>query len=355
VVTGCGVNDPLARWRRGWKGTRRVVVASAPASLVWPETRAVLEAGGIDVVATTLADAELAEVLISGGTPLDEPVFARLTQARFVLRPYVGYDDIDVEAATRHGILVANTPDVYPEDVANHALALILAANRRIPRMERFVRDGRWAGGGDPWAAAGPVSRLSTLTLGLVGLGRIGQLVAGRANAFGFRLLAADPHVKPETATALDVRLVSLDELLRESDIVSVHALLTRDTRHLLDARRLALMKPTALLVNTARGPVVDEPALVEAIRAGRLAGAALDVFESEPLDAASPLVGLDDVILSPHLGSYSVEGVVLHRRRVGQLARQAATGLPERAVVLNQPLYDRVAALPACAGVLRH
>jgi len=356
------VEDTLDRWRQGWKGTRRVVVASA-APVVWPETRAVLEPAGIEIVPTTLRDgngelsagATGAEVLISGGIPLDAVMFARLARARFVLRPYVGYDDIDVDAATRHGILVANVPDTFIEEVANHALALILAANRRLPRMERFVREGRWAAGEDPWVAARPVSRLSTMTLGLVGFGNIGRLVAERARPFGFRLLAADPYVAAETAAPYGVRLVGLEDLLRASDVVSLHVLLTPETRHLLDAARLALMKPTAILVNTSRGPVVDEAALVEALRAGRLAGAALDVFETEPLDPESPLARLDEVILAPHLGSYSVEGVALHRRRVGQLALQAATGLPERKVVLNKPLYDRVAALPACAAVTRH
>jgi D-3-phosphoglycerate dehydrogenase len=348
------VESDLSRWRQGWRGTRRVVVASA-APVIWPEARAVLEAAGIEIAPATLPEAAGAEVVISGGLPLDEAVFAGLVRARFVLRPYVGYDDIDVEAATRHGILVANVPDTFVEEVANHALALILAANRRLAGMDRFVRDGRWAAGEDPWVAARSIARLSVMTLGLVGFGTIGRLVAARARPFGLRLLAADPYVAPETAAEHGVRLVPLEALLRESDVVSVHALLTRETRHLLDAARLSLMKPTAILVNTSRGPVVDEAALVEALRAGRLAGAALDVFETEPLDPRSPLARLDEVILAPHLGSYSVEGVALHRRRVGQLALQGATGLPERKVVLNKALYDQVAALPACAGVTRY
>ena len=357
------MDEGLARWRTGWTGTSRVVVASASAA-VWPETRSMLEARGIAIEPVALrdgsgalsADAAAAEVLISGGLPLGADVFAELRRARFLLRPSVGYDDIDVEAATRHGILVGNVPDTFIEEVANHALALILATNRRLLRMDRFVRDGRWIGGEDPWVAARPVARLSVITLGLVGFGSIARLVAERARAFGFRLLAADPYVGAESAAPYGVRLVGLDELLRESDIVSIHVLLTRETRHLLDATRLGWMKPTAILVNTSRGPVVDEAALVEALRAGRLAGAALDVFETEPLDPRSPLTQFDDVILAPHLGSYSVEGVALHRARVGQLALQAASGgLPERKVILNKDLYDRVAALPPCATVPRY
>jgi len=357
------VEDALARWQQGWTGTRQVALASLR-PVIWSETQGVLGDGGVEILPVSLrdgdgqvsAEAAAAEVMISGGLPLDEQVFAGLRRARFVLRPYVGYDDIDVEAATRHGILVANVPDTFVEEVANHAMALILAANRRLARMDRFVRDGRWQAGEDPWVAARPVARLSVQTLGLVGFGTIGRMVAERARAFGFRLLAADPYVAPEAGKAYGVELVTLEALLRQSDVVSVHVLLTQETRGLLDATRLGWMRPGAILVNTSRGPVVDEVALVEALRARRLAGAALDVFQSEPLDPRHPLTELDDVLLAPHLASYSVEGVAVHRARVGQLALQAARGgLPERKVILNKNLYDRVAALPGCAGLTRH
>ena len=354
----------LARWRRGWQGTPRVVWVGAPGSVVWPETRAVLEGGGLEIVQAVIRGAEggvppetaAAEVVIATGLPLDADAFGSLPHARFVLRPSVGYDDVDVEAATRQGILVANVPDTFIDEVADHALTLILAAIRRLPHMERLVRAGRWAAGEDPRPAARPVRRLSTMTLGLVGFGSIARLVAERARPFGFRLLACDPYVAADTAAALGVRLVSLEELLGQSDVVSLHVLLTKETRHLIDTRQLARMKPTAILVNTARGPVVDEAALVEALRAGRLGGAALDVFEIEPLDPASPLLQLENVIVTPHLGSYSDEGDAVHRRRVGQLLLQAASGgLPERKVILNKALYDRVASLPECAGVPRY
>jgi D-3-phosphoglycerate dehydrogenase len=355
--------DAVARWRNGWTGTRRVVVASSN-SVVWPETRHVLDGQGIEIAAVPMRDGNgslspavtQAEVLISGGLPLDAAVFAKLGRARFVLRPAVGYDDIDVEAAGEHGILVGNVPDTFVEEVANHALALILAVNRRLLSMDRFIRNGRWLAGEDPWVAARPVARLSVLTLGLVGFGTIGRLVAERARPFGFRILAADPYVGPEVATPYGVALTSLDDLLGEADVVSIHVLLTRETRHLLDATRLARMKPSAILVNTSRGPVVDEAALAGLLRAGRLAGAALDVFETEPLDPRSPLADLENVILAPHLGSYSVEGVAVHRQRVGQLVLQAASGgIPERKVILNKDLYDRVVALPECARVPRY
>ncbi len=300
-------------------------------------------------------EAAAAEVVIATGLPLDADAFGSFSRARFVLRPSVGYDDVDVEAATRHGILVGNVPDTFIDEVADHALTLILAASRRLPHMEQLVRGGRWAAGEDPRPASRPVRRLSTMTLGLVGFGNIARLVAERARPFGFRLLACDPYVAADTAAALGVRLVPLEELLGQSDVVSLHVLLTKETRHLIDAPRLARMKPTAILVNTARGPVVDEAALIDALRSGRLGGAALDVFEIEPLDPASPLLRMSNVIVTPHLGSYSDEGDAVHRRRVGQLALQAASGLPERKVILNKALYDRVASLPECAGVKRH
>ena len=354
----------LTRWRQGWRGTRQVVWASAPGAVVWPEARAMVEGGGLEIVRTTMrgADGDVApeavsaEVVVSSGLPLDAGVFGRLRHARFVLRPSVGYDDVDVEAATRHGILVANVPDTFIDEVADHALTLILAAIRRLPHMEHLVRAGRWAAGEDPRPASRPVRRLSTMTLGLVGFGSIARLVAARARPFGFRLLACDPYVAADAAAPLGVHLVSLEELLGQSDVVTLHVLLTKETHHLIDARQLARMKPTAILVNTARGPVVDEVALVEALRSRRLAGAALDVFEIEPLDSASPLAQMDNVIVTPHLGSYSDEGDAVHRRRVGQLALQAASGgLPERKVILNKDLYDRVASLPECAGVRRY
>ena len=358
------VADALERWRGGWQGTRRVVVASRVGEVVGEETRAVLEGAGLEVYPTTLRDergdlteaVREAEVMISGGSPLDVEVFAGTPQLRFLLRPYVGYDDIEVDAATERGILVANVPDTFVQEVADHTLALLLAAQRHLPRMDAFVRDGRWARGEQARATAHPVRRLSTMTLGLVGFGGIARLVTQRAQGFGLRILATDPYVSPEAAAEHGVSLVPLEELLAESDIVSLHVFLNAETRHLIDAERLAMMKPEAILVNTSRGPVVDEAALVEALRAGRLAGAALDVFEQEPLDAASPLIGMENVILLPHYASYSDEGDALHRQRVGRLALQAASGgFPERKVIINKGLYDALAAMPELASVTRH
>lgn len=287
-----------------------------------------------------------ADVLISGGAKLDDTVFSQLERVRFVLRPYVGYDDIDVDAATRHGILFANVPDTFIEEVANQTLAFILATNRKVMAMDAFVREGKWSAGERAREVARPIRRLSALTLGLVGFGNIARLVLERAKPFGFRFLAADPFVSADAAAALGVELVSLEELMRQSDIVSVHVFLNAETRGLINAARLALMKPTAYLVNTSRGPVIDEAALIAALRAGAIAGAGLDVFEIEPIAADNPLLSMPNVILSPHIASYSEEGDARHQVRIAEIALQVVNGgMPERKVVVNKALYDQVAA----------
>jgi D-3-phosphoglycerate dehydrogenase len=356
------LSDPLARWQKGWPGTRRIVVAGGAASVLGSETKAAIADAGLELVMATLRDpsgnvtpeAAEAEVIISGGTPLDAAVFNALEGARFLLRPYVGYDDIDVDAATARGILVANVPDTFIQEVADHALALRLAANRKLFAMDRFVRDGRWFRGEVAREVAHPMRRLSTMTLGLLGFGNIARLVAARALPFGLRIIAHDPYVPADAATGTGVTMVSREELLRESDILSLHVLLNKETRGMVDASWFAQMKPTAILVNTCRGPVVKEADLIAALEAGRLAGAALDVMEKEPLDPASPLNRMENVVLAPHLASFSDEGGVLHRHRVGQLAAQGARGLPERKVIINKALYDQIVLLPAIAGVPR-
>jgi D-3-phosphoglycerate dehydrogenase len=353
----------LARWQPdGWGRPGRVAIVSRFEPSPRDETVAALRESDVTLDLRppigdgTIPDAVAdADVVISGGIPLDGAAFDRLGRARFLLRPYVGYDDIDVDAATERGILVANVPDTFVEEVAVHTLALILAANRKLLQMDRWTRSGAWATGGKTRDAARPIRRLSTMTLGLVGFGGIARLVAKRAAPFGVRMLAHDPFVDPNSVADTGVTLVGFDELLRESDIVSLHVFLSADTRGLINAERLALMKPEAYLVNTSRGPVVDEPALIEALQGGRLAGAALDVFEQEPLPADSPLLQMDNVVLIPHLASYSEEGDHLHRLRVAQIALQVARGgLPERKVVINKGLYDRLAALPELADVPR-
>jgi glyoxylate reductase len=223
---------------------------------------------------------------------------------RIVANVAVGYDNLDVPAATRHGILVTHTPGVLTDTTADFAFALLMAAGRRVAEGDRYLRAGRfrdWAIdlllGHDVWGA----------TLGLVGVGRIGGAVARRARGFSMRILYTDAVPLPDdVARELEATRVDLDTLLAESDFVSLHVPLTPETRHLIGAPQLARMKPTAVLVNTSRGQVVDEAALAGALRAGRIFAAGLDVYEHEP--AVHPdLLELENVVLAPHIASASV------------------------------------------------
>jgi D-3-phosphoglycerate dehydrogenase len=332
-----------------------------------------LLAAGVDPLPAPLyddagrVDATIAgsDAVVSGGKPLGEAFFAELRTTRLLLRPYVGYEDIDVAAATENGVLVANVPDAITADVANHAMALILAANRQLFRVDTFVRGGGWAAPPKPSQALLPgasrrripdgmvLHRPEVQTLGMIGFGRTARATARLARPFGYRVIAHDPYLPQAVADEHDVVIVSLGDLLRQSDVVSIHVFLSPETHHLIDAEKLALMKPTAWIVNTARGKVVHEEALVAALREKRIAGAAVDVMEREPLDPASPLLALDNVIVTPHIAGYTEEGVRRLRERAAEIALQVALGgLPERDVVVNKALYDQLAALPELAGV---
>lgn len=238
-------------------------------------------------------------------TPLNARVISALPRCRAIVRYGVGVDSIDLEAATQRGIVVANAADYCTEEVSDHAVALILSAARRIAVFDRRIRAGGWVG----YDPRQPMRRVAALTLGLLGWGRIAQAVARKMAGFRLRILVADPYVKTLPPGA-GVELVSRDELLRGSDFLSLHLPLNAETRHLIDARALGLMKPGAILVNTSRGGVVDEAALVRALQEGRLAGAALDVFEVEPLPAESPLRTMEQVVLTPHYAASSKDAM---------------------------------------------
>lgn len=231
---------------------------------------------------------------------VDAPLIGAAPRLRVISNVAVGYDNIDVAAATARGIPVGNTPGVLTETTADLAWALILATARRIPEAERFVRDGRWRTW-DPRLLLG--YDVHGATLGVVGFGAIGRAVARRAAGFGMRVLAAS---RSAIRNAGDVRQAGLDELLRESDFVSLHVPLTDETREMIGERELRAMKRTAVLVNTARGGVVDQAALVRALREGWIAGAGLDVAAVEPIPAGDPLLSAPNCVLLPHIGSAS-------------------------------------------------
>jgi glyoxylate reductase len=232
---------------------------------------------------------------------IDAELMDRAPGLRVIANMAVGYDNVDVAAARARGIVVTHTPDVLTEPTADLAVALLLAAARRIPEADRFVRAGRFQG----WQPDLLLGReVSGQVAGIVGLGRIGAAVARRlARGFDMTVLYWNRSPRPALERELELRRVELDELLAESDFVSLHVALTPETRRLIDRERLASMKPTAVLVNTARGAVVDEAALAAALRVGRPGAAGLDVYEREP--AVTPeLLELDNVVLLPHLGS---------------------------------------------------
>lgn len=245
---------------------------------------------------------------------IDDELLDRAPRLKIVANYAVGFDNIDLEACTRHGVMATNTPGVLTETVADLTFALLLAAARRIPEGVDYVRQGRWRTWG-PLLLTGP--DVHHATLGLVGLGRIGGAVAERARGFRMRVLYHDVVRRQDLETELGVEYRPLEEVLAEADFVSVHTPLTPETRGLVGRQAFRRMKRTAILINTARGPVVDTEALVEALRAGEIGGAALDVTDPEPLPADHPLVGMPNVIVVPHIASASVET----RRKMAELA----------------------------------
>ena len=219
---------------------------------------------------------------------------------RLIALTSVGFDMVDVDAATERGILVTNTPDVLTETVADLTFALILAAARQICEMDRWLRAGQWK-----TAGVTPMARdVHHATLGIIGLGRLGTAVAHRALAFHMKVLYYDTVHRKDLEKQFGYQFAELETLLRESDFVTLHVPLLPETKGMIGAAQLALMRPTAFLINTARGPVVDEWALIKALQEGRIAGAGLDVYEKEPVDLGNPLLKMENVVTLPHVGS---------------------------------------------------
>ena len=233
-------------------------------------------------------------------------IISELKQCRVIGRFGVGTDNIDISAATRAGIMVTYAPVYCLDEVSDHTLALLLALARKIPYAHSLVNDQRWE-----MSAVVPINRLRGRTLGLVGFGNIAQSIVSKARAFGIKTIAADPYVPEEVFTKLDVERVDFDQLLEQADFISIHTPLTEETTNLFGQEAFQRMKPGALLINTARGPLVDIDALATALEAGEIAGAALDVLPKEPPPDDCPLFGRDDVILTPHTGFYSTDALL--------------------------------------------
>ena len=252
-----------------------------------------------------LAVARDADAVLVTYAKLDAPLLRQLTRCKAIGRFGLGVDNIDIKTAAELGISVNYVPDYCMHEVSDHAMALLLALARKIPLSNKLVQAGRWE-----MPAVVPIHRLAGRVLGLVGFGNIPRALAPKAKAFGLTVVTHDPFVAREVPAAAGVEAVSFERLLAISDFVSVHAPLTPSTRGLFNADALRKMKKGAMLINTARGPLVEEAALVAALDAGHLAAAALDVVEVEPLARDSRLLGRDNLILSPHTGFYSVEAL---------------------------------------------
>jgi D-3-phosphoglycerate dehydrogenase / 2-oxoglutarate reductase len=276
-----------------------------------------------------------ADGLVVSASPVTRTVMSALEGLQVVTRTGVGYDVIDVPAATELGVVVVNIPDIWVREVANHALALLLAWNRKIVTLNTQVHGGVWSSG-----VPGPhTGALHGETVGLVGLGNIGSAFARRIAAFETTVIAHDPYVDDAKFKALGVERVSLETLARRADYISVHTLLNAETHHLIGEAFFRHTKPTAVLINTSRGPVVDEQALHHALLDKRLAGAALDVWEQEPVARDNPLLKLDNVIATPHAAYFSSAAVAQVPRRCGEEVARVLRG--ERPLnVVNPEVY---------------
>jgi D-3-phosphoglycerate dehydrogenase len=273
-----------------------------------------------------------ADVVIVNMVPVTEPIVAGWERCRLVIRHGVGYDNVDLAALERAGIPCCYIPDYCIDEVAEHAIMLLLASARRLPASRRVLEESSARG---QWDFAGviPIYRITGRTVGILGCGRIGSRVYRKLQAFGVDFRIADPYLSEERKRELGIEVVDKETMFRESDFVTVHTPLTRETRHIVNAETLAMMKPTAYLINTSRGPMVDAVALAEALRKGVIAGAAVDVFDREPPPPDHPLFGAPNIILTPHLAWYSEDAAWRIRELIVQEIDRFLAGQPPRYV----------------------
>jgi D-3-phosphoglycerate dehydrogenase / 2-oxoglutarate reductase len=268
---------------------------------------------GEDDIIASCADADI--VMVLAQVPFTERVLASLPRLALLMQCTVGYDRVDLAAATRHGVVVANSPFFCLEEVSDHAAMLLLACARKLPHQVHALHRHGW----QRQAAVeqmGPIYRVRGKTLGFVAFGKIARLTAEKLAGFGMTYLAHDPYLASADVRRWNVELVSLDELCRRSDFISMHALLNDSTRKMFGEAQFRVMKPTAYFVNTSRGGTVDEAALARALRDGWIAGAGLDVLAQEPPDPANPLLALSNVLLTPHTAGYSEDSMADNRRQ---------------------------------------
>ena len=279
-----------------------------------------------------------ADVILNNYSEMPRSMFEELTRCRLMVRYGHGYDRVDVDAATEHGVMVSNIAGVSNEEVSNHALMLLLACARDLKRLNTAACEGRWT---EVYSRT-VGRRVWGDTVGIVGLGNTGGAMARKCRAIGLRVLAHDPYIGDWVAIEHNAELVPMNDLLERSDYVSLHCPLSEATYHLIDADALRRMKPSAFLINTSRGPVVDEQALAAALQDGEIAGAGIDVFEAEPVAPDNPLLHMENVILTPHAAGSSQPAWDAICRRAGQeAARVLKGGRPE--VLVNPEVLGRL------------
>jgi D-3-phosphoglycerate dehydrogenase len=289
-----------------------------------PTPESILEvAHDADAVLTTFAK-------VTGDT------IAALTRCRVIARFGIGVDNVDIPAATKAGIVVTRVPDYCQDEVSDHAMALLLALVRKIPSSNARTQSGKWE-----MRAVAPIHRLRGTVLGLVAFGQIARLVAVKAQAFGMRVVTHDPYVSEQVIKSAGVEQVGFDELVKIADYISIHTPLVPATRHLFNAEVFRQMKPGAYLINTARGPIIEEAALATALDQRQLAGAALDVMEQEP-PQGSPLFGRDNVIVTPHTSFYSEESLVDLQTKAAEEVVRVLSGQPPKNPVNPEALQPK-------------
>lgn len=311
--------------------TEQVLIADplAPAGIELLRSRLeVVEASDRDALLATLPRSDA--LIVRSRTRVTAEILDAAERLRLVARAGIGIDNIDVEAASRRGVLVINAPEGNVRSTAEHTIGLLFALARRVISADASVRAGRWKAGYEGAQIAGK-------RLGVVGVGKVGRQVASLAGALGMEVVASDPYLGPDEWTRVPVQPLPLQQLLSTSDFVTLHVPLVQETDGLIGARELAFMKPGGYLVNCARGGLVDEAALVKALDAGHLAGAALDVFEEEPLPAGSPLLSAPNLILTPHVAASTREAQIQVSREVAEQVLDFFEGRPV-AYPVNKP-----------------
>lgn len=288
-----------------------------------------------------IAVAKDADAILGAGALFTRRVMESLPKCKVIVTYSVGYDTIDVDAATENGIIVVNNPASAwcVEEVSNHAIALLLICAKKMALLNNWTKQGRWAEAKKAQPLMGPIHGQ---TLGLVGCGEIGRMTARKAQCFSLKTIGCDPYVDKSLAKEYGITLKSLPELLKGSDFVSVHTLLNKETRHLIGEKEFKQMKPTAYFINTSRGPVVDEAALIKALQGKWIAGAGLDVFEKEPVAPDNPLLKMDNVVVVPHSASYSeVAAAAQPINPAQEVARVLSGQWPKK--VLNRTVKPKV------------